>query len=106
MDWAGELREAFGRLCAGQEARVEFAARTDRVGTLGQEFNALAGELEGLSVNTLTRERAHSLRNRLAGILAALHVLRMSNELTPEEQTALEHVVASAQQLDERLRKR
>jgi hypothetical protein len=106
MDWAGELREAFDRLCAGQEARVEFSARTDRVGTLGQEFNALAVELEGLTVDDLTRERAHGLRNRLAGILAALHVLRMSNELTREEQTALEQVVESARQLDERFRKR
>jgi len=106
MDWAGELREAFGRLRAGEQARVGFASRVDRIGELGQEFNALAEDLRSPGLDALTRERAHGLRSRLAGILAALHVLRMSDELTSEEQRTLAQVVETARQLDERLRKR
>jgi len=106
MDWAGELREAFGRLQAGEHACVAFASRVDRIGELGQEFNALAEELRSPGLDALTRERVHSLRSRLAGILAALHVLRMSDELTSEEQSTLAQVIETARQVDERLRKR
>ena len=65
---------------------------------------ASQGEVERLQ-EVLERTR-RDLRSRLAGILAALHVLRMSDELTSEEQSTLAQVIETARQVDERLRKR
>lgn len=106
MSWITELREGFGALHAGGQPRVAFASREDTVGELGREFNALAAGLEQAGPNGLSREQTHTLRNRLAGILAALHVLRDSGELAAEEQAALSQVLGTARQLDARLRSR
>ncbi len=104
MSWMAELRQGFNRLQSGRYPRVHFANRTDTVGEIGREFNALATGLEQLGANGLTREQAHSLRNRLAGILAALHVLKESGALTANEQATLSQALAEARQLDTRLR--
>ncbi|MBI4462555.1 MAG: hypothetical protein HY653_06595 [Acidobacteria bacterium] len=103
MSWVEELRKAFERLQTGQRPQVGFASRTDRVGEVGQEFNALARDLAA-SPNGLTRTQAHSLRNRLAGILASLHLLRESEELSEEEHSLLGEILAHAQRLEARLR--
>ncbi len=104
MSWAAELRQGFNRLQSGRHPRVGFADRTDTVGEIGREFNALAAGLEQAGANGLTREQAHDLRNRLAGILAALHVLKESGALTNDQQAALSQALAEARQLDTRLR--
>lgn len=106
MSWAAELREAFSRLQAGGHPRVGFAGREDTVGEIGREFNHLTAGLEQLAPNGLTRDKAHSLRNRLAGILAALHVLKETGGLSAKEQAALSQVLEEARQLDSRLRAR
>lgn len=104
MSWMSELRQGFNRLQSGRHPRVDFADRSDTVGEIGREFNALAAGLEQGGANGLTREQAHSLRNRLAGILAALHVLKESGALTANEQATLSQTLAEARQLDPRLR--
>lgn len=106
MSWAAELREAFNALRAGGRPRVGFDGRADTLGEVGREFNALAAELEQVHPNGLTREEAHRLRNRLAGIVAAVQVLRDAGELGPEKQAALSQVLADARALDVRLRPR
>ena len=103
MDWVSELRQGFRALPAGAVPSVSFAARGDTIGEVGREFNALAAELSR-SAGEITREQAHSLRNRLAGILAALHVLGATGELTPAQQTALQETVEEARRLDATLR--
>ena len=104
MSWMSELRQGFNRLQSGRNPRVDFSDRTDTVGEIGREFNALAAGLEHLGANGLTREQAHSLRNRLAGILAALHVLMETTALNDDQQAALSQALAEARQLDTRLR--
>ncbi|MFB3094748.1 MAG: hypothetical protein ACE10O_02695 [Candidatus Acidiferrales bacterium] len=37
-----ELRQGFNRLQSGRHPRVDFSDRTDTVGEIGREFNALA----------------------------------------------------------------
>jgi len=103
MGWVEELRQAFGRLQAGGPAQVSFAARSDVVGELGREFNALATELAETGDDRYTREQAHRLRNRLAGILAVLHVQSEVGALTTEEQRLLQELLAEARFLDARL---
>lgn len=105
MGWVEELRQAFGRLQAGGPAQVSFAARSDVVGELGREFNALATELAETEGDTYTREQAHRLRNRLAGILAVVQVQSEVGALAAEEQRLLEELLAEAQSLDARLRR-
>lgn len=104
MSWIVELCQAFSQLQAGGTARVSFATREDTVGELGREFNALAAALRETGSNGLSRERAHRLRNQLAGILAALHVLGEAGELTAEEQAGLRQLRREAQKLDACLR--
>ncbi len=110
VSWTTELRQAFAALRAGAPARVSFAGRDDRVGEVGREFNRLADALAQSrslgSPDGFSREQAHALRNRLAGVLAALHVLRVTSELAPEEEETLAHVVEDAKQLDAQLRAR
>ncbi len=104
MSWAAELRQAFDRLEARQPSRVGFSDRAGPVGEVGREFNALAADLEHRPSEGLSRDQAHRLRNRLAGILAALQVLEASGELSAEENRAVSRVLATARQLDARLR--
>ncbi|MFQ5723575.1 MAG: hypothetical protein ACE5G6_03710 [Terriglobia bacterium] len=104
MNWATELRDAFRELEAEQPARVQFAERADPLGELGREFNTLAQDWRQRGPDGLTRQQAHRLRNRLAGILAALQVLRANRELPAEEEAALRQVLDLAKQLDVRLR--
>jgi len=104
VSWTSELRQAFAALRAGAPARVSFAARDDRVGDVGREFNRLADALARCGPGGLTREQAHSLRNRLAGVLAVLHVLRVTGEVTTEEEETLAHALADAKELDAQLR--
>jgi hypothetical protein len=103
MDWIAELRQAFKELEAGGRAQVSFSSRPGTVGEVGREFNALAmGLAEAASSDT--RERMHRLRNQLAGILAALHVLRETAELSKEERVALVQVLEEGKRLEARLR--
>lgn len=104
MGWVEELRQAFGRLQAGGPAQVSFAARPDVVGELGREFNALATELAETGDVSYTREQAHRLRNRLAGILAVLHVQSEVGALAAEEQSALRELLSEAKSLEARFR--
>lgn len=106
MSWVAELRAAFSQVQVGGCPRVAFADREDTVGELGREFNALAAGLEQASPQGLTREQAHSLRNRLAGILAVLQLLRESGDLTRPDQAAVQEVFENARHLDARLRPR
>lgn len=104
MDWVSELREGFERLRQGGAQPVRFAAEAGPRGELGREFNALAAELNGVDSSELTRERLHALRNRLAGILAAVHVL--GQELGAEQQVQLKKVIEEARRVDAALRAR
>ena len=106
MNWTLELRQAFAALRAGRPVRVEFAGQPGKVGEIGQEFNQLAAALEQRGANGWSREQAHALRNRLAGILAVLHVLRITAPLSPEEQDTLGTIVLEAKELDTQLRAR
>jgi signal transduction histidine kinase len=104
MDWVSELRQGFRALPAGAVLSVSFADRSDTIGEVGREFNALAAELGRMPPNEMSRERAHALRNRLAGILAALHVLNATGALDPAQQAALQETVEEAKRLDAALR--
>lgn len=111
MSWATELTEALGRLAsgpagggAGQRPQVSFTTGDSTVAEVGREFNLLAAELTSAPPGALTRELRHRLRNRLAGILAAVTVLRETGGCTPDEQAALEPLRAAAQRLDARLK--
>lgn len=101
-EWAQELRQALAGLTRGASPRVGFADREDLVGELGREFNALSAELQHTQGDSLSRERAHRLRNRLAGLLAALHVLKES----AGQPAVCEEAIALARELDARLRGR
>lgn len=83
---------------------VSFADREDTVGEVGREFNTLAAELGRTAPQGLSREQAHALRNRLAGILAALHVLEAGGGLDAEQRARLGDVVQEARTLDATLR--
>lgn len=100
MSWAAELCRAFRELHAGGRPRVGFAGRDDTVGDVGRAFNALAAELEQVGANGLTRAHAHRLRNRLAGILAALHLLAESGALTADQQAGLQEIIQEARTLE------
>ncbi len=102
MNWAEELRRAFERLDAGEAAQVDFAGRDEFEGELGGDFNEFAAEIGGLPPGPLPREERHRLRNRLAGILAAVHVLGNGEgaELNAEDLAAL---VDAAKRIDVRL---
>jgi hypothetical protein len=104
VNWTAELKDAFAALRAGRPARVTFDARDDRLGDLGREFNRLADAVAQKGPDGFTREQAHALRNRLAGILAVLHVLRLTGASSPEDEEALARIVADAKELDTRLR--
>jgi signal transduction histidine kinase len=103
MDWIAELRQAFHELEAGGRARVSFGALPGTVGEVGREFNSLAGALEE-PPGADARERFHRLRNQLAGILAALHVLRETAGLSAEEQASLGQALEDAKRLEMSLR--
>ena len=104
VSWTTELRRAFAALRAGEPARVAFDARDDRVGEVGREFNRLADALAQKGADGFSREQAHALRNRLAGILAVLHLLRVTTDVSPEEGETLARIVAEAKELDTQLR--
>ena len=74
-------------------------------GELGRDFNALADGLEKPAAAAPdARERFHRLRNQLAGILAAVHVLRETTELNAEQRAALAQVLEEGKKLETRLR--
>ncbi len=104
MSWTTELHQAFAALRAGRPARVAFDARGDRIGDLGREFNRLADAVAAKGSGGFTREQAHALRNCLAGILAVLHVLRVTGETNAAEEETLARIVAEAKELDTHLR--
>jgi len=104
MGWIVELRQAFNELEAGGRPRVRFSASPGTVGELGRGFNALADALENPAAAPDARERFHRLRNQLAGILAALHVLGETTELSPEERATLAQVLEEGKKLEARLR--
>lgn len=103
MGWATELQNAFQRLETGQPVRVEFAGRPGLEGELGRELNNFAEQWRKLPPGDLSRELRHSLRNRIAGILAAVHVLRETSQLPEQDQEALRQSLEVAQKLDARL---
>ncbi|HXE74750.1 MAG TPA: hypothetical protein VNN18_03800 [Candidatus Xenobia bacterium] len=106
MSWTLELRQAFAALRAGRPARVEFTGQPGKVGEIGEEFNQLAAALVERGANGWSREQSHALRNRLAGLLAMLHLLRLTAPLTPEELDTLGTIVLEAKELDAQLRAR
>ena len=98
------MRDALRLLGQGTSARVDFAGRGELEEELGREFNDFAGELGRLPAGPLSRERRHALRNRLAGILAAVHVLRESGGLAEGEKEAVRESLIAAEKIDLRLR--
>ncbi len=104
MSWAVELREAFAQLQSGGAVQVGFAGREGLEGELGCELNAFSEELLRSPGDNLSREQRHGLRNRLAGILAAVHVLRETTGLTAEDREVLQQTLEQAKALDARLR--
>lgn len=105
MDWVAELRRKFQQVRAGLAARpVSFAARADLIGEVGREFNALLAALQPTEPRALSRDQAHVLRNHLAGILAALHVLREDGSLSRDQQAHLQKVIEEGRRLDAGLR--
>ena len=103
MSWVVELREAFAQLQSGGLVRVGFAGREGLEGELGSELNAFSEELLRSPDDNLSREQRHDLRNRLAGILAAVHVLRETTDLTAEDKEVLQQTLEQAKALDARL---
>jgi len=106
LSWTLELRQALAALRAARSARVEFAGQSGKVGEVGEQFNHLAAALAGGGADGWSREQAHALRNRLAGLLAMLHVLRLTVPLTTEEVDTLGTIVLEAKELDAQLRAR
>lgn len=104
MDWIAELRQAFDQLESGGRPQVTFSQMPGLAGELARDFNALAEGLETPAPAPEARERFHRLRNQLAGILAAVHVLRETMELNPEQRAALAHVLEEGKKLEARLR--
>ena len=104
MSWAGELRDALRRLGQGAPGRVDFTGRGELVEELGREFNDFTGEMGRLPAGPLSRDQRHALRNRLAGILAAVHVLRESGGLAEGEEEAVRQSLIEAEKIDLRLR--
>lgn len=104
MDWIADLRQAFGELESGGRPHVNFSDLPGIVGELGRDFNRLADGLDKPGAAPDTRERFHRLRNQLAGILAAVHVLRETMELNAEQRAALAHVLEEGKKLEARLR--
>lgn len=104
MSWAVELREAFTQLQSGGTVQVGFVDAPGLEGELGRELNAFSEELLRAPSEHLSREQRHGLRNRLAGILAAVHVLRETADLTDEDREVLRQALEQAKALDARLR--
>ena len=102
MTWVEELREAFERLAAGEVARVEFVSGDGLEEELGRDFNDFAVEIRELPAGPLTREERHRLRNRLAGILAAVHVLGSGEGAEPSGND-LAKLAEAAKRIDVRL---
>ena len=102
MNWAEELQRAFMRLDKGEAVRVAFAERDGFEGELGQDFNEFAEEIRGLPAGPLTREERHRLRNRLAGVLAAVHVLGSEESAEPGG-NELAKLAEAAKRIDIRL---
>lgn len=104
MSWAVELQEAFAQLQSGGAVQVGFAEAPGLEGELGRELNAFSEELLRSPGDKLSREQRHDLRNQLAGILAAVHVLRETTGLTAEDREVLQQTLEQAKALDARLR--
>ncbi len=110
------LRQGFREVAAGRlETRLgrDFARRKDEIGELGQEFDAMAGQLERLmaSQRHLFHDVSHELRSPLARLQAAVglahqHLERQATEpLAPEQLSqlpaTLERIERETQRLDE-----
>lgn len=106
MSWATELRTAFRRLQTGNPQRVGFADQPGLAGALGREWNLFVEAVPQWPVADLTRQQRHDLRNRLAGILAAVHVLHQSVPLRTEDEEALRQAIEEARTVDARLQGR
>jgi hypothetical protein len=104
MSWAVELREAIAQLQSGGAVQVGFAGVAGLEGELGRELNTFSEELRRMPGDNLNREQRHDLRNRLAGILAAVHVLRETADLATEDREVLQQALEEAKALDARLR--
>ena len=102
MNWAEELQRAFVQLDRGEVVRVAFAEHDGFEGELGQDFNEFAEEIGGLPPGPLSREERHRLRNRLAGILAAVHVLGSGAGAAPNGDE-LAKLAEAAKRIDARL---
>ena len=102
MNWVEELQRAFVRLDGGDSVQVGFAEHDGFEGELGQDFNEFAEEIGGLSPGPLSREERHRLRNRLAGILAAVHVLGSGEGAAPNG-NELAKLAEAAKRIDARL---
>lgn len=106
MGWPRELQQALEKLQAGSLAEVGFAGHTGLEGELGSEWNRFAGEMVRLPGGKLSREQRHDLLNQLAGILAAVHVLRETATLTEEDREALQRTIEDAKKIEAQLRSR
>jgi len=110
------LRQGFREVAAGRlETRLgrDFARRKDEIGELGQEFDAMAGQLERLMATQrhLFHDVSHELRSPLARLQAAVglahqHLERQAAEPPTPEQLAqlpatLERIERETQRLDE-----
>lgn len=103
MNWVEELRQAFSRLQAGEEAQVSFAEQDGVAGEAGREFNALAAAWVAAG-GAWSREELHRQRNRLAGILAVVQVENATGRLGPAEKEAVDALLEEARKLEARLR--
>jgi len=107
MSWAGELRQAFVRLQAGERPRLRLGEGDTTREEIGAEFNALVEDMENMKAKGAARGDVHRARNRLAGILAALHLMDEGGErLGEEESTSINDVIEEARKLDGQLRQR
>ena len=87
------LAAASSRIASGAfSARVE-STRADELGRLGESFNKMAAQLDGLvhGQKRFLRDAAHELRSPLARMQAALgNIMECREELGPESERFLE----------------
>lgn len=97
------LRQGFRAVAAGRlETRLgqEFAKRKDEIGELGQEFDAMAQQLEALMATQrrLFHDVSHELRSPLARLQAAVGLVHQDPSRIAG---ALERIERETQRLDE-----
>jgi len=97
------LRQGFRHVAAGRlDTRVgpEFSRRRDEIGELGQEFDAMAGQLENLMATQrrLFHDVSHELRSPLARLQAAVGLVHQDPTRMGE---TLERIERETLRLDE-----